>query len=130
MISNNCNNFSVDGGLPRKNGRYKSHHARSASAHDAVYCPFFRGIPPSTEKLLQSFLKSWELFLVSFAYKPVMVQFYEDQIQFYEDWTADRKIESQQAARHHVHQYVIGHHGDHLGRFGIFQIPSCLCCIG
>ena len=27
-------------------------------AHDAVYRPFFRGIPPSTEKLLQLFLES------------------------------------------------------------------------
>ena len=27
-------------------------------AHDPVYRPFFGGIPPSTEKVLQSFLKS------------------------------------------------------------------------
>ena len=43
MISNNFNNFLVDGGKPRKNG---------------LYCPFFRGIAPSTEKILQSFRKS------------------------------------------------------------------------
>ena len=44
MMSNNCNNFSV------------VHHVRSAWCD--VYRPFYRGIPPSTEKLLQSFLKS------------------------------------------------------------------------
>ena len=62
MISNNCNNFSVDGGMPLKNGQYTTHHARSASyAHDAVYHQFFGGythvhVPPSIEKLLRSFL--------------------------------------------------------------------------
>ena len=30
--------------------------------HDAVYPPFFRGIPPFTEKLLQSFLKYFLLY--------------------------------------------------------------------
>ena len=30
--------------------------------HDAVYCLFFRGIPPSTEKLLQSFMNYHYLF--------------------------------------------------------------------
>ena len=29
----------------------------SMRSHDAVYRPFFRGIPPTIEKLLQSFLK-------------------------------------------------------------------------
>ena len=43
MISNNCNTFLVDGGMPRKMDG--THHA-----HDAVYRPFFRGIPPSTKK--------------------------------------------------------------------------------
>ena len=28
MISNNCNNFSVDGGIPQENGQFTSHHAR------------------------------------------------------------------------------------------------------
>ena len=38
---NNCNNFSVDGGIPRKiDGTY--HIMRREYAHDAVYCPFFR----------------------------------------------------------------------------------------
>ena len=26
-LRNDCNNFSVDGGIPRKNGRYTSQHA-------------------------------------------------------------------------------------------------------
>ena len=30
MMSNNSNNFSVDGGIPRKNERYISHHALRA----------------------------------------------------------------------------------------------------
>ena len=57
MISNNSNNFSVDGGLPRKNGGYTSHHAlRSISGY--ISCAtFFRGIPPSTEESLQLFFK-------------------------------------------------------------------------
>ena len=46
MIRNDSNNFSLDGGIPQN------------YAHDAVYRPFCRGIPPSTEKLLQSFLKA------------------------------------------------------------------------
>ena len=53
MISNNCNDFSVDGDIPRKID--DTHHIMRY-AHDAVYRPFCRGIPPSTEKLLQSFL--------------------------------------------------------------------------
>ena len=44
MISNNCNNLSVDVGIPWKKD----------STH--VVTPFFHGIPPSTEKLLQLFL--------------------------------------------------------------------------
>ena len=36
-----------------------THHImRHAHDHDAVYHPILGGIPPSTEKLLQSFLKS------------------------------------------------------------------------
>ena len=57
MISNNCNNFLVNEGIPQKNGRHTSHHARTHYAHDAMCHPFFQGIPPGTEKLLQSFLK-------------------------------------------------------------------------
>ena len=55
MISNEYNNFSVDGGIPEKmNGTVHIVHY----TYDVVYHPFFRGIPPSTENLLQSFLKS------------------------------------------------------------------------
>ena len=54
MISNNCNNLSVDGGIPVKMDG--THHIMRY-AHDAVFRPFFRGIPPSAEKLVQSLLK-------------------------------------------------------------------------
>ena len=55
MITNNCNNFSVDRGIPPKmNGMMRD----AVMQHDAVYRILGRGvIPPSTEKLLQSFLK-------------------------------------------------------------------------
>ena len=47
MIRNNCKNFSVNGGIPRKTGRYTSHHA----LHAWWGVPsIFRGIPPSTKK--------------------------------------------------------------------------------
>ena len=52
QLRNDCNNFSLDGGIPRKMDG-TTHFARSdikCIAH------FFRGIPPSTEILLLLFL--------------------------------------------------------------------------
>ena len=52
MIGNDCNNFLVDEGIPRKNG----HYASQRYSHDAVYHPFL-GYSSIPQKLLQSFLK-------------------------------------------------------------------------
>ena len=46
MISNNCNTFSVDVGIPRK---MDGTNQIMCYTHDAVYRPFLRGIPTSTE---------------------------------------------------------------------------------
>ena len=54
MISNKCNNFSLDGGISQK--MHGTHHIMRY-VHDALYRPFFEGIPPPIENLLQSFLK-------------------------------------------------------------------------
>ena len=52
MIINNGNNFSVDGGIPRKNVRYTPRMMRCAVHFFGVYTPIHR-------ELLQSFLYSF-----------------------------------------------------------------------
>ena len=58
MIRNNSNKFSVDVGIPRKNGQNTASCAKHmmCSTWGDEYRPFLLGIPTSTEKLLLLFL--------------------------------------------------------------------------
>ena len=77
MISNNCNNFSMDGGIPPPppppKKKWTVDIMMRLRCTECGVPSFFRGIPPSTEKLLQSFLQSpcLSVYIVSAPYKPL-----------------------------------------------------------